>query len=56
MKDIIIKHTKDIIIYTLFYLVWNTPVLWAHPTLIPVFLTLAVVCNIIEFINIVKTS
>jgi len=33
----------DIIIWILFYLVWNSPVHEAHPTLIPVLLTLYIV-------------
>lgn len=42
---------KDIIIGILFYWVWNSPIHTAHPTLIPVLLTLWIVIVIIEIYN-----
>jgi len=42
------RKMKDIITLIIFYLVWNSPVHQAHPTAIPVFLTLYVVILIIE--------
>jgi hypothetical protein len=41
---------KDFIIYILLYLVWNSPIHEAHPTLVPVLLTIAIIINIIEII------
>jgi hypothetical protein len=41
---------KDIIIITLFVLIWNTPIHTAHPTLIPMLLTLTIIIWIIEII------
>jgi hypothetical protein len=42
---------KDIIAYTLFYLIWNSPIHQAHPTAIPVMLTLWVVINVAEILS-----
>ena len=42
---------KDIIAYILFYMVWNSPVHQAHPTAIPVMLTLWIVINVIEILS-----
>lgn len=41
---------KDIIVWILFYLVWNSPIHQSHPTLIPVLLTLMIIINVIEII------
>jgi hypothetical protein len=41
---------KDVIMIILFYLIWNSPIHQAHPTLIPVLLTVYVICIIIEII------
>jgi len=41
---------KDIIAYILFWHIWNSPIHQAHPTLIPVLLTLFIIINIIELI------
>jgi hypothetical protein len=42
---------KDIIAYILFYMVWNSPIHQAHPTAIPVMLTLWIVINVLEFVS-----
>ena len=41
---------KDIIAYILFYLIWNSPIHQAHPTMIPVMLTLWIIINIAELV------
>jgi hypothetical protein len=41
---------KDIITIILLYLVWNSPIHNSHPTLIPVLLTLYIICLILEII------
>jgi hypothetical protein len=42
---------KDIIAYILFYLIWNSPIHQAHPTMIPVMLTLWIIINIAELVS-----
>jgi hypothetical protein len=41
---------KDIIALTLFYMVWNTPIHVAHPTAVPVMLTLYLVIMVVEYV------
>jgi hypothetical protein len=42
---------KDIVAWILFYMVWNSPVHEAHPTAVPVLLTLYIICNLLELID-----
>jgi hypothetical protein len=42
---------KDLIVFAVFYLVWNSPVHEAHPIAVPVLLTLYIVFIVIEIIH-----